>query len=148
MGTLEEMRERLISLCEDVFRDELIPKAIVTKDTDANDNDDDSNDLLVLEGEETTAEKGKRIVAEAAAITADATEGSNNGGNKHYDDKDNSNDIATGDGDGETEVEKFVREFDVASKADVITQLLEENEQLKAMFSKLATTSDGQEEDV
>jgi len=45
-------------------------------------------------------------------------------------------------------VEKFLREFDVASKTDVITQLLEENGKLKAMFSKLATTSDEHEEHV
>jgi len=142
--TVEEMRDRLISSCEDVFRDELTrPATTVTKVVTADDNDDDgssNNDLLVLEGEETSAEKGERIVAEAAAITAAATESSNSNNNADAD--------ADADADAETEVEKFLREFDVASKTDVITQLLEENGKLKAMFSKLATASDEHEEHV
>ena len=101
--TAEEMRERLILSCEDVFCDDLLTKPMITAVavTDG-DKDDESK-----EGKEEEEEAPAAVGEGMAALDDD--------------------------------VELFLKEFDLGSKTEEISKLLEEDDSVRTIFTELAT---------
>jgi hypothetical protein len=104
------MRERLISSCEDVFRDELIPRAATEKVIKTEEQQEDEN-----ENENEEEEEAKEGTANPSGWKKERSD-----------------------------LDIFLSDFDVGTKTDEITKFLEENEILKATFTRLAATNDDQ----